>query len=171
VKPKLLYKVLNTDGAVSDWIELEYSLSENENEWHNTGNLVIDDLGDAIYFAFQAEFTANEGIYFLLDNFEVKGTITGSEIKKIAANNFKVYPNPITNQSVISFQTKSTGNVNLSVFDLQGRKICTLLDEKMNAGTHTIQLGNQLKINGVYLCKLATLEGVSTLKLIVNSNN
>jgi hypothetical protein len=171
VKPKLLYKVLNTDGAVSDWIELEYSLSENENEWHNTGNLVIDDLGDAIYFAFQAEFTANEGIYFLLDNFEVKGTITGSEIKKIAANNFKVYPNPITNQSTISFQTKSTGNVNLSVFDLQGRKICTLLDEKMNAGTHTIQLGNQLKINGVYLCKLATLEGVSTLKLIVNSNN
>ncbi|MBN1819362.1 MAG: C10 family peptidase, partial [Prolixibacteraceae bacterium] len=94
MKPKLLYKVLYTDGTVSDWIELEYSLSENENEWHNTGNLVIDDLGDAIYFAFQAEFTANGGIYFLMDNFNVTGTITGSEIKKIAANDFKVYPNP-----------------------------------------------------------------------------
>jgi hypothetical protein len=94
-----------------------------------------------------------------------------SEFTKEETVPLKIYPNPISNQSVISFQTKCSGNVNLSVFDLQGRKICTLLDEKMNAGTHTIQLGNQLKANGVYLCKLATLEGVSTLKLIVNSKN
>lgn len=50
-----------------------------------------------------------------------------------------------------------------------GRKICTLLDKRLNAGTNTIQLGNKNQTSGIYMCKLPTLEGVSTLKLIVNS--
>jgi hypothetical protein len=70
---------------------------------------------------------------------------------------------------MISFETQSSEKINLSVFDIQGRKICTLLDENLNAGTHTIQLGNKITANGVYLCKLATSEGVSTRKLILNS--
>jgi hypothetical protein len=166
IKPKLLYKVLNTDGTVSDWIELEYSLSENENEWHNTGNLIIDDLGDAIYFAFQAEFTANEGIYFLMDNFNVTGNITNTLTKQNQQNNFKVYPNPVTNQSVISFQTKSSGNVNLSVFDIHGRKISTILDKKLSAGSYNYSLGNTISSDGVYFLRLKTQEGISTQKII-----
>ncbi|NCB09183.1 MAG: T9SS type A sorting domain-containing protein, partial [Bacteroidia bacterium] len=81
---------------------------------------------------------------------------------------FSIYPNPITNESIISFQTQSSEKVNLAVYDIQGRKICTLLDEKLNAGIHTIPVGNQIKTNGVYLLQLATSEGVSTVKLIVN---
>lgn len=79
------------------------------------------------------------------------------------------YPNPITSESVISFQTKTNGKVNLSVFDMQGRKICTLVDEKLNAGIHTIPVSSSLPANGVYLCKLITAEGISTKKLIVNA--
>ena len=103
-----------------------------------------------------------------MDNFSIEGIITGTNNIANAANNFEVYPNPITSESVISFQTKTSGKVNLSIFDMQGRKICTLLNEKLNAGKHTIPVSNSLPVSGVYFCKLITDEGVYSIKLIKN---
>ena len=76
------------------------------------------------------------------------------------------YPNPLTSESNISFQTKTSGNVDLSIFDIQGRKICTLLNGTLNAGIQTIPISNHLPSSGVYFLKLRTSEGISTLKLI-----
>ncbi len=104
-----------------------------------------------------------------MDNIKIEGITTNSKIIQLNKTDFKIYPNPITNESIISFQTKTNDNVNLSIFDIQGRKICTLLDERLIAGTHTIPFGNQIKTNGVYLCKLATSGGVSTLKFVINN--
>lgn len=101
---------------------------------------------------------------------DYKSMILGINDKTtIAHHKLAVYPNPLTDESMISFQTKTNEKVTLLVFDIQGRKVCTLLDENINAGMHTIPVENQIKRSGVYLCKLATSEGVSTLKLIVNS--
>jgi hypothetical protein len=80
---------------------------------------------------------------------------------------FTISPNPITNESEISFQTKSTGNVTLSVFDLQGRKITTLLDENRNAGKQTVPIKNTIPASGIYFCKLVTRDGISVLKFVV----
>jgi hypothetical protein len=80
--------------------------------------------------------------------------------------NFSCYPNPVTNESIISFQTKTSGNVNLSVFDLQGRKICTLLEEKLSAGSYSYSLGKTISSEGVYFLRLKTQEGISTQKII-----
>jgi hypothetical protein len=106
---------------------------------------------------------------FFLSNKQFNIALTApTAIPEHIKNNFdlQVYPNPITSESVISFQTKTNGKVNLSVFDIQGRKICTLLNEKVNTGKHTIPLSNSLSESGVYFCKLQTPEGVSTIKFI-----
>ena len=94
--------------------------------------------------------------------------VTSVEVKESFTNNFKIYPNPITSQSVISFHTQTTGEINLSIFDIQGRKVCTLIDEERNAGKHSIPLSNSLPINGIYLCKLITSDGVATIRIIKN---
>jgi hypothetical protein len=82
--------------------------------------------------------------------------------------NLQCFPNPITSESLISFQTQASGNVDLSVFDMQGRKICTLINKKLHEGQHSIRVSNSSFTNGIYLCKLTTIEGISTKKLIVN---
>jgi hypothetical protein len=167
-RPKLFYKSLTYDNkSASDWKELSYSLGSVENEWYSVDEITINDPGDIIYFAFHSEQTANQGIYFLLDNFSIQGILTGNKLKPFLQNDFKVFPNPITSESIISFQTKINENVNLSIFDIQGRKICTMLDENLNAGTHTIPLKNSIPSGGIYFCKLATSEGVSVLKFVV----
>ncbi len=160
----------NGIASQSTWTELSFSFGANENQWYSSDDIIVENPGDAIYFAFQYQVKANAGANFLLDNFEVNGIFTGLENIESANATFRVYPNPVTANSLVSFQTKTNEKVNLSLYDHQGRKICTLLNKKLNAGTYTIQLGNQLKASGVYTCKLTTSEGISTLKLVVNSN-
>ena len=166
-KPQLFYKSLNKDeNSTTGWIELNYSLGTEENKWYSINEITINNPGDIIYFAFNSTQKANEGIYFLLDNFSVKVVTTSS--KKIAKPeiDFKVYPNPITNQSVISFQTQTSGKVNLSVFDIHGRKITNILNKNLPAGTYNYSLSKNLPSDGIYFLRLKTQEGISTRKII-----
>jgi hypothetical protein len=166
-KPQLFYKSLNKDeNSTTGWIELNYSLGTEENKWYSINEITINNPGDIIYFAFNSTQKANEGIYFLLDNFSVKVVTTSS--KKIAKPeiDFKVYPNPITNQSVISFQTQTSGKVNLSVFDIHGRKISSMVDKTLPAGSYNYPLEKNLPSDGIYFLRLKTQEGISTQKII-----
>jgi outer membrane protein assembly factor BamB len=48
------------------------------------------------------------------------------------------YPNPFNASTTISFTLPEPKDVRLSVYDLLGRKVEVLVDERMNAGTHQI---------------------------------
>jgi hypothetical protein len=101
-----------------------------------------------------------------MDNFRIEGTITSANTISNSANNLKVYPNPITSESFISFQTKTSGNVNLSVFDIQGRKISSMVDKTLPAGTYNYSLSKNLPSDGIYFLRLKTQEGIATRKFI-----
>ena len=135
----------------------------------NTGEITISNPPDTLFIGIRMKSTGELHQQLLIDNFNVTGNVTGISTTKASLNNLEIYPNPITNKSVISFQTKTSGKVNLSIFDIQGRKICTLIDEKINTGMHTVPISNSLLEDGVYFCKLQTSEGISTEKIIVNS--
>jgi hypothetical protein len=168
ISPEFYYaNSFDGDPATINWTPIDNSFWKNEWTW-NEAKIEIENPGESFVFAIRYQSTSNSSNYLLIDNLEIKSNLTGISVSSNPEIILNIYPNPVTGESVISFQTKSNGEVNLSVFDIQGREICTLLDKKLNAGKHTVQLGNQIKTNGVYLCKLTTSEGVSTLKLIVN---
>jgi hypothetical protein len=54
------------------------------------------------------------------------------------------YPNPFNPSTTISYQLSETGNVDLTVYDLSGKKIETLISSIQSAGTYdyTWQAGN-----------------------------
>jgi hypothetical protein len=167
IKPEYYYaSSFNTNPANSEWTKIDNSFLGEVGPW-NDARIEITDPADKFVFAIRYQSSANDSYYYLMDNFKIEEISTNLEKTQLAETNFKIYPNPITHESVISFSTKSVDRVILSIYDLQGRMICNLLDKKMNTGTHTIPLGNQIKSNGVYLCKLSTSEGVSILKLVV----
>ena len=73
VPPKLYYtNQYNGNASQSTWTELSYSFGENENQWYSSDDFIFENTGDTIYFAFHYLAVANEGAYFLLDNFSVK---------------------------------------------------------------------------------------------------
>jgi cytoskeletal protein CcmA (bactofilin family) len=80
------------------------------------------------------------------------------------------YPNPFNPSTKIQFSVLEAGVVQLSVYNLQGQEVRTLVSGQMNPGSHTINWNgrdNAGKImpNGVYLYKLQVNGYVETRKM------
>jgi hypothetical protein len=89
----------------------------------------------------------------------------GGEI--LNGNNMEVYPNPYQDEVTITFKVEETTNATLSVYDMVGRKLVTILDTQIPNGiyNYTEDLG-QLE-PGVYIVKLTVENGVPSFKKIV----
>jgi hypothetical protein len=75
-------------------------------------------------------------------------------------------PNPFSEQTTIRFDLMQPSAVDLSVFDVNGRKVRTLLSERLGAGTHTTNLPGLGLAPGVYFYELVTTGRVESGKLI-----
>jgi flagellar hook assembly protein FlgD len=76
-------------------------------------------------------------------------------------------PNPVTVSAGISFSTPSAGRVSLSVFDITGRRVETIVSEEMSAGSHMVQWQPEQVSSGVYFIRLVTEEGSVTRQVMV----
>lgn len=86
------------------------------------------------------------------------------ETSKIRLSNF---PNPFSHSTTINFFIPATGKVTLTVIDMRGRKIVSLLDENMSEGNHSVTMNSTELQNGVYFCRLQTAFGNKTTKLVL----
>lgn len=134
--------------------------------WSNTGEINIENPPKNVFIAIRQKSPGFQHLQMYIDNFNVTGIKTDLKIISEIEQNLKIFPNPVTTESVISFQIKTSENINLSIFDIQGRKICTLLEKKLLIGNHSFPLGNTFLQKGIYLIKLQTSEGISTKKII-----
>lgn len=72
----------------------------------------------------------------------------------LAAIELSNAPNPFVASTTFRYCLPGEGRVNLTIVDLSGRTLATLLNEKMGAGVHeTTYDGSKLK-PGMYLCKM-----------------
>jgi hypothetical protein len=92
-----------------------------------------------------------------------------SENKPVALSAF---PNPFQSMMQISYELPEEDNIELQVFDQSGRRMATLVQGQVAAGSHRIQWdgtntqGKQLP-NGVYYLRLQTSQHVSQYRVIL----
>jgi putative cofactor-binding repeat protein len=77
------------------------------------------------------------------------------------------FPNPFNPTTVISFNLPTTSFVNLSVYDISGRKIAELVNGRRDAGTHQITFDGSKLASGIYLCRIQAGEYTATQKLVL----
>ncbi|MCB2200453.1 T9SS type A sorting domain-containing protein [bacterium] len=77
------------------------------------------------------------------------------------------YPNPFNGHTRIQFNVPEATEVTLSVFDLQGRLVTTLLNESLQAGDHTTTLDANDWPSGTYFLRLHTPVGEITRKTVL----
>jgi hypothetical protein len=84
------------------------------------------------------------------------------------SQNFEIYPNPATSALYIDFEIKTSGKVEILLYDLNGRLVETLLNEQLAGGFYSryFQL-SRLQNSGIYIVALKNQDGVVTKKLIV----
>lgn len=81
-------------------------------------------------------------------------------------NLYQNYPNPFNPSTSISFNLTKQGFVNLSVYNVNGKKVSELLNEKMNAGFQSVSFNAISLSSGVYTYQL-NVDGVSISKNMV----
>ncbi|MBX7042615.1 MAG: T9SS type A sorting domain-containing protein [Ignavibacteria bacterium] len=76
---------------------------------------------------------------------------------------FQNFPNPFNPATIISYKLNNDGYVSLSVFNLVGQEVATLVKEFQEAGTYSKQFDASNLSAGVYLYKLQ-VNGFTSVK-------
>lgn len=75
------------------------------------------------------------------------------------------YPNPFNPTTNITFNLSKAGVTSLKVFDVLGREVASIVNEKFSQGEHTITFNASALSSGVYIYQLKTNGVVLTRKL------
>ena len=75
--------------------------------------------------------------------------------------------NPFNPTTTLSFQSPYNSNINISIYDIKGNKIVTLLNEFKQAGKYLINWDATKYASGTYIAKMTTQEHMYNQKLML----
>jgi len=83
-----------------------------------------------------------------------------------------VYPNPFSSHVTVPFTIAETGQVNITVFDLSGRQVRTIMSEEFAAGAHTVSWegtddSGSSVTSGVYFVRIWSQGSMVTSKVVL----
>ncbi len=77
------------------------------------------------------------------------------------------YPNPFNPTTVIGFDLPHADNVKITVYDVVGREVTTLLDENVRAGSYRLRFDATGMSSGVYFYRLQAGKFLETRKMVL----
>jgi subtilisin family serine protease len=80
---------------------------------------------------------------------------------------YQNYPNPFNANTQIRYALNTDGDVQLSVYNILGQKVATLVDGFQEAGHHTVNWDTGDAPSGMYLYRLQTEEYMATKKMVL----
>ena len=76
------------------------------------------------------------------------------------------YPNPFNPQTVLGFELSYDSDINISIYDINGRKISTLINEYKTAGQYQATFNASDLESGIYFYRMLAGDFVDTKKMI-----
>jgi len=122
-------------------------------------------------FTDKDKFIPSGTIYYRLKQEDIDGKFEYSNVIKLE---YKVpsdpilsqnYPNPFNPTSVIEYTLPTDGFVSLKVYDILGREVTALVNEKQNAGKHSVNFNGASLASGIYFYVLKTDNFVLSKKM------
>ncbi|MDX2415304.1 MAG: choice-of-anchor J domain-containing protein, partial [Bacteroidales bacterium] len=163
MKPELYYTESFSGPTVNtSWNSIEnIQWDETEGDW-NEISFFIGNPPEKIFLGIR--FLSNESnfVTYLIDNLSIitKGSATGISSFDNKTPNLNIYPNPLTESSLASFDVIKPGHVTLSIYNMQGYKLYTLFNKEVPEGHYAVPLNNLVLNKGIYLCRLITPDGI-----------
>jgi len=94
----------------------------------------------------------------------VQNKITGGQVNE----RLSIFPNPSREFSIVSVYLSNSSAINLSIFDLLGNSVKTMVEEKRDKGEYFQTINTSDLPNGVYTVLLRTNDELMTTKLVVS---
>lgn len=77
------------------------------------------------------------------------------------------YPNPFNPATVINYQLPVSSFTSLKIFDITGREVATLVNEKQNPGSYSVQFDGSNFSSGVYFYRIESNDFVQTKRMVL----
>jgi len=145
--------------------------NDNVNPWVGAANGVIE--GNARFDSFQLtynpESTGNIGSY-IFDEFGYSSITTVSNEAEQLPFETRLeqnFPNPFNPSTSINFSINKAQTVRLSVFDILGREVATLVNKTLTSGNHSVQFDASSLSSGMYIYRLQAGTQTITKKMML----
>ncbi len=133
----------NIEPGVSQLITVNFQMPDTaEIGDHYEGNIVVvnNSLTDTIIIPVMVEMVIN--------------TVHNDPQSNLDFALYQNHPNPFNPTTIIKFRIQQTSHVNLSIYNILGQKVATLINRKINAGTHQITFDGSHLTSGMYFYQL-----------------
>jgi hypothetical protein len=159
-----IYHKRATDGGVSWGVDTRLTINSS-----GSYDPFVSVSGSVVHVVWQDHRDGNYEIYY-------KRNPTGNPIAIIYIStqiprDFSLshnYPNPFNPSTQIEFSIpKNNEFVILTVFDVTGREITTLVNQQINAGTYKVEFNGEYLASGLYFYKLVVGDFTQTKKMIL----
>ncbi len=97
-----------------------------------------------------------------------RSAITNPWTETPAIFQLRNFPNPFNNSTTIEYHLPQEGKVRLTIYDILGHQVATLVNEDKPAGIHFVDFSANKLSSGTYFYKLQFGEMIKTKKLIVS---
>jgi len=124
-------------------VDISGSLSGSATSWLDVS------VEAGVEYAYWLEVTELDGT---VSRFGPSEIVVPEAISKLTLSD--PYPNPASSALTISYELATDGAVSLSVYDLSGRLVETLISGEQTAGRHSVNWDSSTSATGVYLIRL-----------------
>ncbi|HPN38042.1 MAG TPA: T9SS type A sorting domain-containing protein, partial [Melioribacteraceae bacterium] len=77
------------------------------------------------------------------------------------------YPNPFNPSTKIIFELRENANTSLSVYNVLGEKVATLVNQNLNAGKYSYNFDASKLSSGIYFYTLESGKNIATKKMML----
>jgi len=140
------------------------------------GELAGTETGLEAYFNFNSHCmdmtgNGNDGVFMYKESFvDSDFASVAREDENRKPNKFSLkqnYPNPFNPETIIQFSIPNRSHVNIAIYDIQGKKLETLVNNIHNAGEHSIKWNAIHYSAGIYFYRISTSNLTKTKKCIL----
>lgn len=124
--------------------------------------------GQSVEIGFRADAANSVWSYLYLDDVSIFTSLTGIEDKKDSPQNFTLaqnFPNPFNPTTNIEYSVASSQNVTIKIFNILGKEVAVLVNEKKEPGTYTAEFKTNELPSGLYFYRMDTGGFVQTKKM------
>ena len=152
----------------SNFSAIVFDSNEIVNHYFQMPNNVLQ-LSTLYYWQVNGSNILGTGPWSLIWNFRVRDT----GLEKISSEipgGFRLhnnYPNPFNPETHIKFELPENGLVTLTIYDILGNKITTLINQNLSAGVYKVDWNGSNLASGIYFFRIETKDFTDAKRMLL----